>query len=634
MYLSSIIAVATAGLVCAKPIKQIKRQTIQDTYDFIIAGGGTAGLVIANRLTECPNIKVLVLENGPVPDAVANTKTPGGNQYLAGTAVDYNYYTVPQKNLDNRILPYHRGRGLGGSSTINGLYYGRGSASVFDKWVQMGNPGWGWDDLYPLAVKQTHFNAPNFHDTNDHSFETWDPTAYSNGELQIAFQGFVPDSNVGFIRAGEAIGIAIVNELNNGNNTGVKQGTGCFDSRLRRSSSYEAFYVPIQNRTNLDVLHYAFVTAIQFTKSSNGTSIATGVSFTDQPTGQFVNVNAAKEVIVTMGAFNTPQLLMISGTGPEAQLTTNGIKPVYINENVGQNMNDHSVFSIMATVQQSASTSSIAINDSTLAAAEQQFLGDGTGPWSAPSGITNAFQQLSDAMLQAIGAQAVLDAGLVNQSHVKFLYESVFYPSNVALLPGSSGSSACSSGNTAHSLPIPYYIPQSNLSYISLTASPLVALSRGSVTLKSSSMSDAPNIDPNYYADPTDRAVAINAFKDLRKLLAHPALAQYTVGPDNGEVQPGVAHVPANASDDVIFQYIQANTIPNWHASGTCQMLPERDGGVVDPRLRVYGVQGLRVADVSTVPRLPDVNLQGPVFMLAEKAALLIKEDYGLTSSY
>ncbi|OCT46640.1 hypothetical protein CLCR_01970 [Cladophialophora carrionii] len=336
MHLSAVITIVAAGLVCAKPIKQIKRQTIQDTYDFIIAGGGTAGLVIANRLTECPNIRVLVLESGPVPDVVANTKTPGGNQYLAGTAVDYNYYTVPQKNLNNRILPYHRGRGLGGSSTINGLYYGRGSASVFDKWVQLGNPGWGWDDLYPLAVKQTHFNAPNLNDANDHSFETWDPTAYSNGELQIAFQGYVPNSNVGFIQAGEAIGIPIVNELNNGNNTGVKQGTGCFDSRLRRSSSYEAFYVPIQNRTNLDVLHYASVTAIQFTKSSNGTSIATGVSFTDQPTGEFINVNAAKEVIITMGAFNTPQLLMISGIGPEAQLTTNGIKPVYINENVGQ----------------------------------------------------------------------------------------------------------------------------------------------------------------------------------------------------------------------------------------------------------------------------------------------------------
>ncbi|KAJ9605066.1 hypothetical protein H2200_010456 [Cladophialophora chaetospira] len=625
MRFSEVFVFALASAACAKPIEKLKRQSIEDTYDFIIAGGGNAGLVIANRLTECPNIRVLVLEAGPLPTVVANTETLGGNQFLAGTAVDWNYYTLPQKNLNNRILNYHRGRGLGGSTTINGIYYGRGSASVFDHWVELGNEGWGWADLYPLSIKQTHFNPPNFNDTFDHSFQTWDPAAYSNGELQISFQGDVPDSNVGFIRAGEAIGIPIVNELNNGKNTGVKQGTGAIDSRLRRSSSYTAFYLPVQNRTNLDVLHYATVTGIQFTKSSNGTSIATGVSFTDQPTGQFINVNATKEVILTMGAFGSPQMLMISGIGPQAQLAANGINPVYINGNVGQHLNDHSVFSIMALVQESASVSSMFVNDTTLEAAQQQFLTDGTGPWSAPSGITNAFQKLSSATLQAIGAQAVLDAGLVNQSHVEFLYESSFYPSGLAALPGTV------STTDTFANPNVYYVTHSNLSYISLTASPLVALSRGSLTLKSSSAFDAPNIDPNYYANASDRAVAVNAFRDLRKLLAHPALSQFTIGPNNGEVQPGFTHVPANASDDVIFEYIKANTIPNWHASGTCQMLPEASGGVVDARLRVYGVQGLRIADVSIIPVLPDVNLQGPVYMIAEKAAMLIKEDYGLT---
>lgn len=436
----------------------------------------------------------------------------------------------------------------------------------------------------------------------DHRYQTWDPTAYSNGPLQIGYQGFVPDSSIGFIEACEAINIPIVDELNNGNNTGVKQGTGSLDSRLRRSSSYDSFYRQAQNRMNLDVLHDATVTSIQFFKNSNGTIRATGLTFTDQSTGLFLTVNATKEVIISMGAFNTPQLLMISGVGPSQELDRNGIDAVRINENIGQHLNDHSVFSIMALSQQSASTSSMAANSSSLEAAQQEFFDSLTGPYTAPSGITNGFQQLSNSTLQSIGAQDIIDAGLVNQSHVEFLYESVYYPSSLTFLPSTGGQ-----GSQA------YYVPQANLSYISLTASSLVALSRGNVTLKSSSMSDAPNINPNYYDRPTDRRMAIHSFRDLRKLLAHPAISQYTLGSNNGEVSPGLDAVPANASDEAIFNYIKHNTIPNWHASGTAQMLPEEDGGVVDSRLRVYGIQGLRVCDVSIIPRLPDVNIQGPV---------------------
>jgi choline dehydrogenase len=290
-------------------------------------------------------------------------------------------------------------------------------------------------------------------------------------------------------------------------------------------------------------------------------------------------------------------------------------------------MLDHSVFSIMATVQTSASTSSMSMSSSSLESAEQQFLQLGTGPYSAPSGITNMFQQLSNATLTSIGAQAVISAGLTNQSTVEILYDSIFYPTGPAILPSTNASDA----NNTDSAPNLYYTINQKANYISLTASPLVPLSRGSITLKSNSMADAPNIDPNYYSDPTgtDRVIAINAFRDLRRLLAHPALSQFTIGPDNGEVQPGLIHVPTNASDDVIFEYIKANTIPNWHASGTNRMLPEEGGGVVDSRLRVYGVEGLRVADVSVFPTLPDVNLVGVVYMLAERAAAIFKEDFG-----
>jgi choline dehydrogenase len=432
----------------------------------------------------------------------------------------------------------------------------------------------------------------------------------------LGFQGYVTDSTNDFVIAcSEAADIPIVNDLNLGVGQGVKLGTTTTNSVLRRSSSYDSFYQQARNRTNLRVLYNAPVTGIAFssvengniTSNNNATTVlprALGVSYIEQSTGFVRQARARNEVIVSMGAFHTPQLLMVSGIGPSAELAKVGVQPVHINENVGQHLDDHSVFSIMARATSNSSTTSMSSTPDNLQAAQAEFFNNLTGPYTAPSGVTNGFKKLSVEELESIGAGAVIESGLANQSHIEFLFETVWYPW----------------------IPTPYYTALPNESYISITASSMVQLSRGNITLRTSSMSDAPLINPNYYDHETDGIMGVHSFRYLRGILRHPSLAQYTIGDNAGEVSPGPE--VADDDDEAILEYIKNNTIPNWHASGTARMRPEADGGVVDSRLKVYGVDGLRVIDCSIIPVLPDANILASVYMIAEKGAELIKEDW------
>ncbi|KAJ4318577.1 hypothetical protein N0V94_004355 [Neodidymelliopsis sp. IMI 364377] len=588
-----------------------------EEYDFIIAGGGTAGLVLANRLTESGRFSVLVLEAGPSPEQVRAYESPDGNQFIKGSVIDWGIDTQPQRHLNNRTLQYLRGRTLGGSSTTNGLYYARGSASVYDQWAELGNPGWGWDDTYDLFRKSTKMNPPNSTDelaAFSQDFKTFDASAYGGGPLELGFQGYVPPSTDGFIIAcSETMDIPIVQDLNAGDGVGIKHGTATVNNMLRRSGSYDSFYQQARNRTNLRVLNDAPVTGIVMSTPATGNTTfsnstanprALGVSYINQMTGFVSQARARNEVIVSMGAFHSPQLLMVSGIGRAAELEKVGIEPIVINENVGQNLNDHSVFSIMARAEPYASTSEMSSSPKNLREAQTLFYTNLTGPYTAPSGITNGFQKLTEQQLRDINASAIIDAGLANQTHIEYLFESVWYPW----------------------IPTPFWAPLPNESYISVTASSMVQLSRGTVTLRTASMSDKPLVDSNYYADITDGAIGIASFKFLREILRHPALQEFTIGDFGGEVSPGPA--VADDDDEAILEYIKANTIPNWHATGTNQMLPLENGGVVSPRLQVYGVDALRVIDCSIMPVLPDVNILAAVYMIAEKGAEMIKEDW------
>ncbi|KAH7212101.1 glucose-methanol-choline oxidoreductase [Fusarium oxysporum] len=528
----TITLVALLSQVLSIIAGQDHESTLSSTNDFIIVGGETTGLILADRLSESGENKVLVLEAGPDPNVVAMHQAPGAVEYIA--AIDWNFYTEPQKGLDGRKLAYHGGHGLGGSNILNG------------------NPGWSWK-------KCIHHSSR-----------------------------FVPPSSIAFIDACAAIDIPIVRDLNNGRNVGVKQGTATLTSKYRRSSAYN-YYKAAAKRPNVDIFHNAPVQQIMFSRNAAGVPVATGVSFIDHSQGRHRSIAASKE-----------------GIGPEATLDAFNIEPVAINENVGQHMVDHNLYSISATVVPEASTHQLMFNSTAVEASQEEYYTTGKGVNTAPGGVTNGFQELSGKKLQKICAEAVIDAGLANRSTVELLLESFFHPNS----PG------------------PTYEPSSDQSYISISVSSMVALFKGNITLQSSGMSDTPIINPNYYTHPADRAIAINAFRDARKILDHSAFANLTVGPNHGEAAPGIINI-ASDDDEAIFDYTKATTVPNWHASGTNRMLPLEDGGVVDSQLRVYGVQGLRVIDSSIMPTAPDVNIAGPVYVLGEHGATMIKKDWG-----
>jgi len=229
-----------------------------------------------------------------------------------------------------------------------------------------------------------------------------------------------------------------------------------------------------------------------------------------------------------------------------------------------------------------------------------------SGPLTTPIGPTYGFQQVPEDVLRSLDPEGLLQHRK-NQAHLEYLWENIYYPALISDV-------------------IDQYPPNLNESFFSLTAALVAPTSRGNVTIQTNSIQDGPVINLNYLSTETDQRMALYAFRNLRKILSQNELAAYTRGPDNGEVVPG-----ADIDDDeTLLAYIKSTLLPVWHPVGTCRMLPQRDGGVVDDRLKVHGVKGLRIVDASIMPVIPDQHIQGPVYMIAEKAALMIREDHKL----
>ena len=527
------------------------------TFDYVIVGAGSAGCVLANRLSADPDVKVLLLEAGGKDDWIW-FKIPIGYLYCMGNPrADWGFKTEPEPGLNGRALGYPRGKVLGGCSSINGMLYLRGQSADYDGWRQMGNTGWGWDEVLPYFLR-----------SEDH-FDGESPHHRAGGEWRVERQRLSWEILEAFAQAAELAGIPRSDDFNRGDNEGV----GLFHVNQRRGlrwSTSTGFLKPALKRPNLTVVTHAQAERLLF----DGTRV-TGLAFRQE--GAPAWAEASGEVILAAGAVGSPQLLELSGIGKPEVLQDHGIALRHALPGVGENLQDHLQIRTVFRVAGTRTMNQVANSLFGKAAMGLEYLVKRSGP------LTMAPSQLG-AFVRSDPSQATPNL----EYHVQPL-------------------SLDSFGEPLHRFP-------------AFTASVcnLRPESRGSIHIRSADFRDAPAIRPNYLATATDRRVAADSIRLTRNICAQAPLQAFAAE----EIKPGPEIVGeeelARAAGDI------ATTI--FHPVGTCKM-GEDPLAVVDARLRLHGLQGLRVVDASVMPTIVSGNTNSPTIMIAEKASDMIRED-------
>jgi len=518
-------------------------------YDYVIVGAGSAGCVLANRLTEDPATTVLLLEAGG-PDDTQEIHIPVAFSSFFKSPLDWAYETEEQPHLNNRRLYWPRGKVLGGSSSINAMIYIRGNRRDYNHWRELGNEGWSYSDVLPYFKKSENEErgASEYHGTS--------------GPLNVSDLRTLNPISHAFVEAGVEVGIPQMNDFNGAEQDGV----GFYQVTQRqglRHSAAVGFVHPILSRPNFTLQTHTLVTDVIF----EGTR-AVGVAYIQN--GEKQRVNANKEVILSGGAINSPQLLMLSGIGPANHLKALGIPVVADLPGVGQNLQDHPAIVVLY-----ASTQPISLAHAQTPENLQDFVDNKRGPLTSNVAEAGAF----------VRTQANLP-----MPDIQYHFAPVYYLNHGFTVPEGDG----------------------------YTIAPCVLhpQSRGYIALRSTNPAEAPIIQPNYFADEADMQVLVEGVKIARKLGETLAFAPFR----DVETHPG----SQVQSDEEISEYIRNYVETLYHPVGTCKMGND-SMAVVDAHLRVRGVEGLRVIDASIMPTVVSGNTNAPTIMIAEKAADLMK---------
>ncbi|WP_088710565.1 GMC family oxidoreductase [Noviherbaspirillum denitrificans] len=527
-------------------------------YDYVIVGGGTAGCLLANRLSADPLVTVLLLEAGG-KDNSPWVHVPVGYLYcVSNPTTDWCFRTANEAGLKARSIEYARGKVLGGCSTINGMVYIRGQARDYENWRASGNAGWGWEEVLPYFKRHEDFVQG---ESAEHGI---------GGEWRVEEQrAHWPIVNE-FRDACIELGIPLTPCFNRGDNFGV----GYFHVNQRRGvrvNASKAFLHSAKGRENLHVVTHAQAKSIQFQERR-----ASGLTFDHR--GQECQVHARREVVLCAGSICTPQLLELSGVGQLERLRALGIKPILDLPGVGENLQDHLQIPLVYKVKNASTLNELSDTLAGKAQIAAEYALKRSGPMSMHSSQLGVFTKSDPSQTSAN-----------IQFHVQ--------PFSVDRF-----------GDSLHSFPA-----------ITVSVCNLRPTSRGSVHATSPDFQSPPKIQPNYLSTQEDRKVLVDSIRIARKILGARALATH----EPEEIQPGLQY----QSDAELELAAAELATTKFHPVGTARM--GRDHmAVVDERLRVHGLTGLRIVDASVMPSITSGNTNGPTLMIAEKAAEMIIQEH------
>lgn len=531
---------------------------MQNEFDYIVIGGGSAGCVLAGRLTEDPNISVCLIEAGGDGNNWT-VNVPAATVISLPTKINnWAFETVPQAGLNGRKGYQPRGKGLGGSSNINAMIYIRGNHADYDHWASLGNTGWSYQEVLPYFIKsENNASLQNKYHGN-------------TGPLSVSNLRTDNPLHQRYIAAAQAEGYNVLDDFNGAE----QEGLGVYQVTHvngERCSVARAYLQPHLNRPNLTVLSHAVTHKILIENK-----IAIGAEI--HHAGQIKQIKATKEVLLCAGAIQSPQILMLSGIGPEQELKKHGIDCVHSLSGVGQNFHDHPDFIFGYTVKEIQGTFGISMSGSLdmfkqIQRYRRERKGMITSNFAECGGFLKSDPSLSIPNLQLHFVVALVD------DHARKFHASHGVSCHVCLLN-----------------------PRS----------------RGSIQLSGPKISDPLKIDPNFLADEQDLEDLVQGFKLTQKLMQSPALSEiYKQDLFTAEVK----------SDDDIRAILRQRVDTVYHPVGSCKMGVD-DMAVVNPQLQVYGIQNLRVVDAAIMPNVINGNTNAPVVMIAEKAVDLIRQCY------